>query len=485
MQCKEPMAFLEAQRPSRYLGEPRSGVNGASRLDIVMHSRSLPIVLLSAALLAAPASSAPTQDVEPGFTSLFDGKTLEGWTTKGGRYDGEAEWKVVDGCIVGTEGVKGGLLYTTEKYAAFDFRFDIFLEYPFDSGIFCRMLPRDQGNLKGAQITLDHRGLGKPNEGQIGAVYADGFLFENKGGKAHYKKGEWNEVRVRCTGFDMHLEFWLNGEKLTDYTIDGDPKVYASTGLVGIQVHGGGEPGKHAKFRNLRIKRLPIFPEDSLHVRAEAPLSKLLRVTESGKEAGWKPLFNSRDLEGWKIHGDKESYFVKEGILGFKAEGKGGHLYTEEDYTDFRLRLDFRSSKMANSGVFLRAARDGSNPAYSGCELQILDDFNWEKVTNSTLRPYQFTGGLYGAVASGNHAALLPIGEWNTYEILYKGPRIACALNGRVLFDVNTNDVVPVQGEPFDRRARTGFIGLQHHGGHNIEADTMIQFRNIFVQPLP
>jgi len=210
-----------------------------------------------------------------------------------------------------------------------------------------------------------------------------------------------------------------------------------------------------------------------------------LRVTEAGREAGWKPLFNSRDLEGWKISGEKDRYFVQDGILGFQAKGGNGHIYTADDYTNFHLRLDFRPSGMANSGVFLRAARDGSNPAFSGCEIQILDDFNWERVNNSTLRPYQFTGGLYGALASEDRAALLPIGQWNSYEILYEGSRIACALNGHVLFDVDTNDVVPVQGEPFDRRAKTGFIGLQHHGAHNVEADTVIQFRNIFVQPLP
>jgi len=449
--------------------------------------RLLSIALLPLAqggfLSALPAA----QDVEPGFTSLFDGETLEGWTTSGGRYDGKADWSVAEGCIVGREGPggQGGLLYTEEKYAAFDLRFEIFLEYPFDSGVFCRMVPREPGNKKGAQITLDHRGLGTPGEGQIGAVYADGFLQENREGKEHYKRGEWNDVRVRCTGFDMHLEFWLNGEKLTDYTIEGDPGAYAPTGLVGIQVHGGGEEGKHARFRNLRIKRLPIFPEELLRVRSEAPLSKLLRVTEAGKEAGWKPLFNSRDLEGWKISGEEDRYFVQDGILGFQASGGNGHIYTADDYTNFKLRLDFRPSKMANSGVFLRAARDGSNPAFSGCEIQIIDNFNWERVNNSTLRPYQLTGGLYGALASADHSALLPIGQWNTYEILYKGSRIACSLNGHVLFDVDTNDLVPVQGEPFDRRAKTGFIGLQHHGAHNVETDTVIQFRNIFVQPLP
>ena len=87
----------------------------------------------------------------------------------------------------------------------------------------------------------------------------------------------------------------------------------------------------------------------------------------------------------------------------------------------------------------LRAARDGSNPAYSGCEVQILDDFNWETRTNSTLQPYQFTGGLYGAHPPGVKNALRPLGEWNTYQIHYAGSRIQTVLNGHVLYDVDTH----------------------------------------------
>ena len=41
---------------------------------------------------------------------------------------------------------------------------------------------------------------------------------------------------------------------------------------------------------------------------------------------------------------------------------------------------------MANSGLFLRGNRAGGNPAYSGCEIQILDDHNWEKVSEKALR---------------------------------------------------------------------------------------------------
>jgi len=160
-------------------------------------AHSLSCWLWTAAVSSAATLSGFAQNPEPGFETLFDGKSLTGWRTAGGRYEGTAEWSVVEGCIVGREGPDGaaGYLYTDRNYTSFDLRFEGFLEYPFDSGVFCRMTPKDQGDKKGAQITLDYR----PN-GQIGAVYSDGYLQENETGKAHYKRGDeqWRpKVRAR------------------------------------------------------------------------------------------------------------------------------------------------------------------------------------------------------------------------------------------------------------------------------------------------
>ena len=153
------------------------------------------------------------------------------------------------------------------------------------------------------------------------------------------------------------------------------------------------------------------------------------------------------------------------------------------DYRDFQLRLDFKTTRRANSGLFLRGARDGSNPAYSGCEIQILDDFHWEEDTNSKLQPYQFTGGLYGAVAPGPKDALRPLGEWNTYQVTYQGSRIVTVLNGKVLYDVDTFELK--QGKPFAERAQTGFIGLQRHGPAGaLDGDVYAWFRNLYIREL-
>ena len=402
----------------------------------------------------ALAACAPV-DVDPGYESLP--ADLAAWTTTGGRYDGAAVWSVEDGALVGRTGPngEGGLLYTRRRYASFELELETKIDHPFDSGVFVRMTP----DLKGAQVTLDHR----PG-GEIGGVYSDGWLQHAPEGAEAFREGEWNHVRVRCTGFDLRLEAWINGVKTTDFRLPPDTPGYATTGLVGLQVHGDAEsePGaRAARFRDVRIRELPLFADVG---------------------GPWEPLVDP-ELSSWEVHGDGAGYRVADGVLSFPTEG-GGHLATRGDYEDFRLRLEFQLARMTNSGVFLRAARDGSNPAFSGCEVQILDDFHWEEVTGSVLKPWQHAGSLYGAVPPGEPDALRPPGEWNSYEILYRGSRLAVALNGRVLYDVDTAALAPEQGAPFADRARSGFIGLQHHSPAEVEGDASIRFRNVLVQRL-
>lgn len=411
----------------------------------------------------------------PQSTELFDGKTLTGWTPKGGRYDGNAVWSVEDGAIVGRTGPngEGGLLYTEAKYASFDFECEVKMDWPFDSGIFVRMVPPGGG--KGLQVTLDAR----PG-GEVGAVYADGFLAHNEKGIEHWSRDDWNHVRVRIVGFEAKLEAWVNGHKVTDYQMPPELSGFAPTGLIGIQVHPAAEGTvEAARFRNLSVRELPMFGADQF----EAVGEKQRGIVKPTDAKAWKPLFDGSSLDGWETTGSSEGYRAEDGWLIVPAEG-GGWIRTRDSYQNFRLRMDFKISEMANSGLCLRATHDDANPAYSGCEIQILDDFNWERVTQTTLAPYQFTGSLYGAMPTGDRGALRPIGEWNTYEILVRGERMACSLNGRVLWDVLTSELEAAK-PPFAERAAAGAIGFQRYGAPNVTSANAAWFRNVYLQELP
>ncbi|MEW6074312.1 MAG: family 16 glycoside hydrolase [Planctomycetota bacterium] len=428
-----------------------------------------------------PESSPPTLRAgEGGWIELFDGASLAGWTPRGGRYDGEAAWTVEDGAITGRVGPggAGGLLYTEGEHTSFELEGEVRLDAPFDSGLFFRMVPPEGG--KGFQVTLDDR-----PDGEIGGIYSDGWLEHCAAGRAAWRPNDWNRLRVRCTGFDPRIEVWLNGAAVTDFALPAGTGGFAPRGRIGVQVHGDRDdpPENAARFRRLRLRELPLFGAELF-----APVSRehpeILQLTPRAREAGWKPLFDGQSRAGWQSAGQPDRFRVEEGEIRISSLGPDGYLATIADYDDFRLRLDFRVPRAGNSGVFLRAARDGSNPATSGCEVQILDDLHWEEETGSRLEPWQLAGSLYGALPPGNRGALHAPGEWNTLEILCQGARLAAALNGIPLYDVDTAALVPVLGPPFARRARSGFIGLQAHSSPRAAPNESVCFRNIFLQEL-
>jgi len=412
-----------------------------------------------------------------GMRSLFDGKSLEGWTDRGGRYDGEARWSVEDGAIVGRqgEGRRGGLLYTVESFESFDFSCECRTEAPFDSGIFLNMVP----GARGLQVTLDDR----PG-GEIAGIYSDGWLRHNPSGKKAWKAGAWNRIEIRRTGLRPHLRVRINGVLVLDWVQEGKLEGFAREGRIGLQVHPGriGRPEAAVRFRKLKIRELPTVDEDLFLVDGKG----FLVPTAEAERLGWRPLFDGKSLSGFEAvpggSGEKvKGYRVEGGLLLFPKEGPGGYLRTVEDFEDFELLLEFRTAFMANSGVFLRAARDGSNPAFSGCEIQILDDFNWERVTKSRLKPWQFTGSLYGSVPPGDRGALRPLGRWNLFRIRFRGSRLRTELNGRLLYDVDT---LRVPGKPFAERAKRGFLGLQRHAPREVRDEIYAAFRNLWVRPL-
>jgi hypothetical protein len=199
-------------------------------------------------LLLAGCASSPSE--ASGARELFDGRTLDGWTTVGGRYDGAARWTVEDGALTGRQGLQreGGLIYTAVPYDDFEVQLELKIDWPFDSGIFLRMTP----DAKGMQVTVDHR-----EGGECGGLYADGWVLHNPEGWTNFKRGEWNRFVVVCDGEPMHVQAWLNDQPLVDHTLES-AEGYARTGLIGLQVHGGEDVPLETRvqFRNVRVRPL-------------------------------------------------------------------------------------------------------------------------------------------------------------------------------------------------------------------------------------
>src|ERR1044072_6672027 len=88
------------------------------------------------------------------------------------------------------------------------------------------------------------------------------------------------------------------------------------------------------------------------------------------KEAGFVPLFNGKNLDGWVIKGKAEGWQVQNGILPSEGARGGEWVRVAREYGDFILKLDWKVSRNGNSGVFLRVPDQGA-PWQTGYEVQI------------------------------------------------------------------------------------------------------------------
>jgi hypothetical protein len=191
---------------------------------------------------------------------------------------------------------------------------------------------------------------------------------------------------------------------------------------------------------------------------------------------GFTPLFNGKDLTGWKIRASKdENWIVDEGLLVCTGKGSGW-IGTEKEYASFELRLEYRLPPAGNSGVYLRAPAEGWISRV-GMEIQLLDD---DHPKYAKLDFYQYTGALYHVVAPQQRATK-PAGQWNDMTIHLEGRRLLVRLNGKQLQNTDLDGCLkdPVVAKEHPGLTRTtGLIGLQNHHDR-------VEFRNVRVKELP
>lgn len=196
----------------------------------------------------------------------------------------------------------------------------------------------------------------------------------------------------------------------------------------------------------------------------------------TGKEEGFRPLFDGKSLEGWKQFAGKEKiWVVEDGSIVCIGRG-GGWLGTEKEYDNFEVRLEYRlMTPGGNSGIYVRAP-DSGHISRVGMEIQLLDDLH---PRYSKIDFYQYTGSIYHVVPPSRRAAKPPT-EWNQLAIKAEGRRVAITLNGIKILDADLDhyakDPAVAKEHPGLTRT-TGHIGLQSHTDR-------VEFRNIRIKSL-
>ncbi len=225
-------------------------------------------------------------------------------------------------------------------------------------------------------------------------------------------------------------------------------------------------------------------------------------LTDAEKAAGWRLLWDGRTSDGWrKPKSDAfpaKGWEIKDGVLtvqpgdGGESTG-GGDIISKERFSKFDLRVDFKITEGANSGIkyFVQPDlkpidRNTGKPApvgsAIGLEFQILDDARHPDAKlgrngNRTI------GSLYDLMAAAATKKPNPIGEWNTARVLVTGKRVEHWLNGVKVLEYERGSQefrkhvaeskyknIPGFGEWED-----GHILLQDHGNR-------VSFRNIKIR---
>ena len=137
-------------------------------------------------------------------------------------------------------------------------------------------------------------------------------------------------------------------------------------------------------------------------------------------------LYNGKDLTGWQ---PATNWAVENGVIALKdrsdrQEHNDNYLWTQEQYGDFVLDLEFKVTQGTNSGIFLRTS-DLKDPVYTGIEVQVTNAIPGRRLTKNSI------GGLYDLVAA--KANTLNPDDWNRYTITCLGSKISVKLNGRVV----------------------------------------------------
>jgi hypothetical protein len=181
----------------------------------------------------------------------------------------------------------------------------------------------------------------------------------------------------------------------------------------------------------------------------------------------------STGLAGWQQIGGQEGvWHFENGVLYAEGEN-GGWLATHRVYENFALAVEFRVAPGGNSGVFIRAPLEG-DPAYTGMEIQILDDYAERQ---NPPGPDQYTGSIYGVQAPSDRVSK-KADQWQRMVVIARGPHIQVGLNGKKVVDTDLTYYAH-KADTHPGLVRTsGYLGLQSHGSR-------IEFRNIRIHELP
>ena len=330
-----------------------------------------------------------------------------------------------------------------------------------------------------------------------GGIYDEarrGWLYpltNNVAAQKAYKNVEWNTARIEAIGSSIRT--WLNGVPASDLIDD-----MTLSGFIALQVHAVGEAdaGKTVSWRNIRImtENVEQFATPITFPMIDQVNAIANTISEREKQDGWKLLWDGKTTDGWRgaklDHFPEKGWVIDDGVLKVISSGGGeaafgGDIVTTKKYKNFILKVDFKITEGANSGIkyFVDPDLNTGEGSAIGCEFQILDD---NKHPDAKM-------GVLGNRTLGSVYDLIPAPEdkpfrrnfFNTAMIVVKGNHVEHWLNGVKIIEYERNTQMwnalvnfsKYKDWPNFGNGESGYILLQDHGDE-------VWFQNVKIKEL-
>lgn len=180
----------------------------------------------------------------------------------------------------------------------------------------------------------------------------------------------------------------------------------------------------------------------------------------------WYSLFNGRNLEGWTVGANSNSFTVRDGMI--VVDGPRAHLFytgrvSDADFRNFEFKAEVKTFPKANSGIYFHTEYQEDGWPQTGLECQV----------NATHGDSIKTGSIYG-IDNLMDTAPHKDGEWFLYQIIVKGNTVTLKVDDRTV-----NEYTQPENYDGPRKIDRGTFALQAH-----DPESVIHYRNIMVKPL-
>ncbi len=406
--------------------EPLLNSNTTYRLDVVRGER-----VVYTAKLKPPVPVVASD----GWVSLFNGKDLNNWE----QFPADG-WKIENGLLV-SNGISSSISCRKPLFGDGICR----LEYKLVGKATGSFNLRSWKSKRGGAVFL---GIGNKGE-KTGDITTwdqqSGTRIIAQANADVHRGDEWQVAEAMLRGNEMIVK--IDGVETARHTFADIP----ARGNVGLHA----TAGVKMYVRKLEIKELPA------------------------EEPGWSPLFNGKDLTGWKTHPEQPGgWTVENGVL--VGRKPSGYLFSERgDYGDFHLRAEVKINAAGNSGLGFRSEygfnfdirQKGGNgfcPIGYETELAVKGAAGTTFPTGSVYRNPRVWDPKAGSVRPKSDE--VKADQWITLEVIARGDRFTILVDGKTVVDFT--DPTPI--------ARAGHLNLQV-----LTPTTVVQFRKIEIKELP